>query len=339
MTTEVTTVPVTDQNTEAPKPKDISDPNISFADYQRLRRGETLAGTEQSESAHAQETEKVQKKSSDSETDGNKAKQDDDAEESGDEHSEEGESKDDAAAKDKTKKRGGFQRRIDKLNAAKSAAQQEVEYWKQLALKGAGAPKTEATQDDSKPATADGEPDPDKFDTHAEYVRAVARWEAKQLRDEGRRESQKKALETERAKLAETYSERVKAFAEKVDDFQDAIDDVDDIPVSPAVSEIIFTSENGPALAYELAKNRAEFERINKLPPLAAARELGKIESRLASQASKETKPQTKTTQAPKPMEPVRGGQAKVAKSIDDPDLSFTDYVKLRREQMKRRGA
>jgi hypothetical protein len=52
------------------------------------------------------------------------------------------ESKDDAEEleasgddKDKPKKKGGFQRRIDKLNAAKADAQREAEYWKQEALK------------------------------------------------------------------------------------------------------------------------------------------------------------------------------------------------------------
>src|SRR5206468_5111195 len=83
----------------------------------------------------------------------------------------------------KPKKKGGFQRRIDKLNAAKAAAQQEADYWKRLALeKGAGEPKKD--QVDSKaPATAqsnEGKPNPDNFDTHAEYVEALTDWKTEQ---------------------------------------------------------------------------------------------------------------------------------------------------------------
>lgn len=241
---------------------------------------------------------------------------------------------------DKPKKQGGFQRRINKLNARVTERERELEYWKQQALKGAGDPKTEPKVD-SQPATAVGEPDPDHFETHREYVKAVARWEAKQLQEEERQKGQKQTLEAEQAKAVSSFHDRAKSFAEKTKDYQDVLEDVDDVQVSPTVHGVILSSENGPEIAYELAKNRAEFERINRLPPIAAAREIGKIEARLAAKSSSEDKVAVKkTTNAPEPIEPVgRSRAGTIKKDISDPTISQSEYEKRRREQMKRASA
>ena len=136
------------------------------------------------------------------------------------------------------------------------------------------------------------------------------------------------------------HRERVKSFADKTEDFMDVIEAVDDIPVSAALQEIIVSSENGPELMYELAKNREEYERIAKLSPLAVARELGKLEVKLAARASEQKAEPKKLTKAPQPIEPVgSGGAGKVRKSITDPDISQAEYERLRREQLKRRQA
>ena len=297
----------------------------------------TAATAEPTQSAPEAHAPTEQKESSESDTEETEASQGE-TDESGDSEDHSDESKDDA--KDKPKKKGGFQRRIDKLNARYSAAQQEVEYWRQLALKqtGAGEPKKEPVES-KQPAVADGKPNPDHFDTHAEYVEALADWKTEQKLKERDQKLEKTKLEIEQANTLKAHSDRVKSFAEKTDDFADVLESVDDIPVSTAVQEIIISSENGPELMYELAKNRDEYARICKLPPLAAARELGRIESRIASKAS-ESKPETKKlTKAPKPIGPVGGSKGAVVKSIDDPGLSQAEYEKLRREQMKRRSA
>ena len=240
----------------------------------------------------------------------------------------------------KAKKKGGFQRRIDKLNAQKTRAQQETEYWKQQALKGASATKVDPTVE-TKAAVAEGKPDPAKFDNHADYIEALTDWKTDQKFRERDQKQQKEKLQIESMKTQESYYDRAKAFAKTNADFDEVMEDIASVPISPAVKEIIFTSENGPELAYELAKNVDEFTRICKLSPLAAAREMGKLESRIASSKSTKEKTETKTvTDAPNPLKPVgSGSKGGVRKSIDTPGLSQREYEAIRADQIKRSRA
>jgi len=249
------------------------------------------------------------------------------------------ESKD--AEKERPKKKGGFQRRIDKLNARYSAVQAEVEHWKSMALKqGAGEPKADKTVETTKNVSQEGKPNPDTFDTHSEYVEALTDWKTEQKFKEREQKAEKSKLLSEHEQVLKSHSERVKSFMEKTDNFSEVLESVDDIPVSATVQEIIISSDNGPELMFELAKNRDEYARICKLAPLAAARELGKIESRLSAKSSDEKKPEAKKlTNAPKPIEPIGGSKGKVSKSLDDPNLSQSEYERLRRDQIKRKQA
>lgn len=319
------TTPSNEQETTTTQ-TDLS--GLEFADYERVRRGETL----ESKSAPVEETE--QKESPESGTEEPEAKEESKEELEEDSKDSKEDDSEDEAKDEKPKKKGGFQRRIDKLNAAKAEAQREAEYWRKLALdKGAEAPKEKP----ETPAAKDGKPSADDFETHAEYVEALTDWKVEQKAKALEEKQRKAALETEQQKLQSAHLTRVKSFAEKTADFEEVIADVEDIPVSAAVQEIIVTSENGPELMYELAKNRAEFERISKLPPLAAAREIGRIETRIAAKASEKPEPK-KLTKAPPPPKPVGGSKASTAKSIYDPDISFEEYERRRREAMRRKA-
>ena len=83
---------------------------------------------------------------------------------------------------------------------------------------------------------------------------------------------------------------------------------------------------------YQLAKNREEYERICKLSPLAAAREMGRFEAKLQSS---EAPTQAKTTtKAPPPLKPVN---AKASASVKDPDsLPYREWKAWREQQMKK---
>ena len=112
------------------------------------------------------------------------------------------------------------------------------------------------------------------------------------------------------------------------------------VEVPHYVSELFITSEHGPALMYELAKNTKELERISKLSPIQAALEIGKLEAKITS-SSKSAAPsvEKKATKAPAPIDPVGGKGGSVKKSLSDPNLSQAEYEKLRREQMKAASA
>jgi len=304
---------------------DVSDPSLSFSDFQKLRRGEkvevTSAPVEKPEQKETKDSEPLEAEARDNEVDSDES---DEAEESG---------------KDKGKKKGGFQRKIDKMTARQKAAEQEIEYWKSQALKAPNDQKKEEPAKQAVTKSDDAEPSPDDFETHKEYINALTDWKLDQREKKAKIEADKKNFLSEQEKVFKAYHERKNAFAKTVDDFDEVLDDAKDVPITPAIQAAILESDFGPQVAYELAKNRAEFERIVKLGPLSAAREIGKIEARIALKASeqKETKETKKTTSAPKPIEPVGGTKGTALRQLDDPELTFVEYVERRRAQMKRR--
>jgi hypothetical protein len=229
---------------------------------------------------------------------------------------------------DKPNKKGGFKRRIDKLSAAKAEAQREAEYWKSLALKGAVEKPIESKPVESK--VVEGKPDPESFETHQEYIEAITDWKI-ETREKAAKEQAKKA-ETQakyEARL-KSHSERVADFAEKTDDFEEVVNAVDDVPAPNHLIDLILESENSPELMYEIAKNKDEYKRICEMSAIAAAREIGKIESKLASKYSEEKKPeQKKLTSAQKPLEPVgKSSKGSVTKSPED--MTFEEFKRWR---------
>lgn len=236
----------------------------------------------------------------------------------------------------KPKKKGGFQKRIEKLNARATAAQEERDYWKAQALKGAKADPAADQNDQPKAAAPAGEPDPDKFETHAEYVKAVVKWDREQA-DKAKSEDDAKAnLAAEQKKQETAHRERVKAFVQEHADYDEVLENLRELNIapSPTLDHLLLTSENGPKLIYELAKNPDEFKRISALGPIAAAREFGRLEAKLtpASSEAEKQKPKLKTD-APAPIAPVGSKGVSVEKSIYDANLSQAEYERLRAKQ------
>lgn len=324
------------QEIPATEAKTIVDPELSFSDYEKLRRGEKLPGNESKSAPIEKSVEQKDTTDSDSE----------ETEESEEQESSENSETD--SEKDKPKKKGGFQRRIDKLNSKVSESvrraeekEKEVEYWKKEALKTKDPEQSKAGKVETK-VEPTGKPNPDDFDTHAEWAEALTDWKIEQRDKIKEAETQKSALKSEQDKVLSSHRDRVIAFKEKAKDWDEVMSDVSDVMVSPAVQEVFTTSDLGPELMYELAKNVKELDRICKLSPLAAARELGKlerkIELKLTPQDSEKKPEPPKITKAPKPIEPVGSSKGPVAKSIDDPNISFSEYERIRREQKKRRA-
>jgi hypothetical protein len=219
------------------------------------------------------------------------------------------------------KKKSGFQRRIGKLRGELSAKDQELGYLRSELEKARGVKS--ADQPATKTVKDDGRPNKDTFDTHDDYVEALADWKVDQRLKADRATQAENSAKSEGQKKLDTHVGRVKEFAKSNPDFEEVIRDLDDGPkVSLTVQEVILGSDNGPELMYQLAKNRKEFERINALPPISAARELGKFEAKFSKPSETETP--TKTTKAPKPATPIASKSSASAKSPDD--MSFEEY-------------
>jgi hypothetical protein len=238
----------------------------------------------------------------------------------------------------KPKKKGGFQRRIERLNKQKSEALRELEYWKAEALKSQKPQEDQPKQEAKKEAVSDGKPTAENFETHEAYVEALADWKYDQRKKADEIREKQVQVKTEFQKTVESFQSKVKEFQKTQKDFEEVLSDVDDIRMSIGVQEVLLSSDLGPQVMYELAKDRELYERINALNPLAAARELGRIEARISekTESSNETKKQTK---APTPIKPVGGMNAgSLKKSIFDPNISQSEYERLRREQETRRA-
>jgi hypothetical protein len=80
------------------------------------------------------------------------------------------------------------------------------------------------------------------------------------------------------------------------------------------MAETIQHSDIGPDLAYYLGSNPKDAERISRLSPFMQAKEIGRIEAKLA-----DNPPVKKTTSAPAPISPV------TARSTGAPSHDTTD--------------
>lgn len=247
----------------------------------------------------------------------------------------------------KPRKKGGWQRRIERLERENALLRE-----KSLATPQKPQEKP-AAKVEAKPR-----PKADDFESNEDFVEALADWKLDE-RDRKTAEKAKKDQEAEQKSKAEAdyhkkakeFSEKCLEFAEEHDDYDEVMANVDDIQLSETVQDFFLSTENGHELAYELAKDPDELERICLLPEWAAKRALKKIGEKLAVQSDGETaekpskekpveKKEVKTSKAPPPIKPVKaGGGTRGEKSIYDDDIPFDEYERQRRKQLEAKAS
>jgi len=148
-------------------------------------------------------------------------------------------------------------------------------------------------------------PSPDQFQSptdYAEFIRAEAD-KLVQQREAAKQQSQ----------VLESYQEREEQARDKYDDFEQVAYNPN-LPITNVMAETIQHSDIGPELAYYLGSNPKDAERISRLTPFMQAKEIGKIEAKLA-----DNPPVKRTTSAPAPISPV------TARSTGAPTHDTTD--------------
>lgn len=286
--------------------------------------GETAVKTEEAASASADPTEKQDENGEESETSEKEGEGDSD-------ETEKLETKEDEDGEDEVrpKKKNGIQKRIDKLSKRAAEEAREKEFWKAEALKAkqSGEPKEEV-EPPKAAFQATGKPVQDDFESFDDYLEALTDWKADQREQAREAKIRETQVKSEFENRVQAYRGKVKDFEKSHPDFRELVEEVGDMQLSPVLMDAIL--ENEPEFHYELVKNIKELERINGLSAIQAAREIGKIEARIASAKSK---PEEKkiTTKAPTPIKTVGTGSTGGArKSIFDPDLSQAEYERLR---------
>lgn len=147
-------------------------------------------------------------------------------------------------------------------------------------------------------AAEPGKPVAANYDTYEEYVEALTDWKLEQ------RDVLKAAVDA-KASQQQVVKTQVEAARARHDDYDQVVND--QVPISPAMAEVLVASEHGAEVAYYLGSNPDEAAAIAKLSPARAGAELAKIEASLDLKTSTETKPKTATSKAPTPPKTLTG--------------------------------
>ncbi len=209
------------------------------------------------------------------------------------------------AAEEKRRRAGGWQRKIERLERQNAEKDQLIA---RLATPGqapAGAkPAAEQTPEEKA----------------AEYVRTMAR----QVVAEERQQAEMRQRQAD-------FQRRTAEVRAKHPDFDEMLESVSHIPVHEAVTRALLTSEHGPAIMYELARDREALARLSALPPEVALMELGRLGAKLTSVA---TAPKTNGT-ARRPAAPPTSvrGTASSTRSLED--LPLSEYKRAMRSRQR----
>ena len=173
-------------------------------------------------------------------------------------------------------------------------------------------------------------PSAEQFESTEAYAEALAVQKAEQLL--AQREMHKQHTE-----LLEAYHDREEQARDKYQDFEQVAYNPK-LPITTVMADTIRASDVGPEVAYYLGTNVKETERIARLPPILQAKEIGKIEAKLA-----DNPPIKRTTSAPAPITPVtaRGSNNNPSFDTTDPrsikNMSTSEWIEAERARQMRK--
>lgn len=206
-----------------------------------------------------------------------------------------------------------YERRVDRLT------RQREEH--RIARETAERELAEVKAKQTQPTDPD-EPRPDQFTDIEEFRKAVAAHAVKKTereRETAQRAEQQKA---DQQRLADAWEDVADQGTTKYPDFHEKVGDLK--PTTPwAVA--IMECENGHEVAYHLATNPKEAERIVGLNPRQQFLEIGKLSAKISAQPA----PAKTPSKAPPPITPESG-----AATVPDNDpfkpQPFEQYMKTR---------
>lgn len=180
------------------------------------------------------------------------------------------------------------------------------------------------------PAQAPAElPPVEQFESVDAYAEALAERKAEELL--ARREADRQKMD-----LLEAYHDREEEARSKYEDFEQVAYNPK-LPITTVMAETIQMSEVGPDLAYYLGSNPKEADRISRLSPYLQAKEIGRLEAKIASEPVLK-----KTTSAPPPIAPI-SGRGTGAPTFDTTDprsvksMSTSEWIEAERQRQIRK--
>jgi len=201
-------------------------------------------------------------------------------------------------------KKGGVQKKIDKLTKQRADAEREAAYHK-----GRADAVEASVQPNDEPEDDEGLHEYD-FTSTEEYVKAeVAAGIKKGI--EGIQVENSRKTQSDQAAASEVVLDKAR---EKYDDFDAVVFASTGVVTNPEILKVLQTTGDAMGdLLYYMGSNPKESQKINAMSPMAAAVELGAIKAKLMT---KSKTPPNKTN-APDPLKRVGGGGASNAKTED----------------------
>jgi hypothetical protein len=223
----------------------------------------------------------------------------------------------------------GLQGRFDELTRYRREAERERDHWRELAMR-----QQPSQQRQSEPAKAEGPKTLADFEFDETKYQSYLRDEIRREATEATRKELKEQSERDaKARRFSTYAQRAQEFAKDKPDFVERTT-AEGLRISDAMGDAITESEDGPALAYYLANNPAEAERIFQLSPASAGREIGKLEAKLAAERAKAAVPKVSNTPPPTPK---LEGAGDPAVEKEPSQMTDTEFAKWRKKQIAAR--
>jgi len=172
-------------------------------------------------------------------------------------------------------------------------------------------------------------PPVDQFESPEAYAEALAERKAREL-------IAQREMQRQRAAVEEAYHDKEEEARSKYDDFEQVAYNPR-LPITDVMAETIKASDAGPDIAYYLGSNPKEADRIARLSPILQAKEIGKIEVKLASDP-----PTKKVTNAPAPIAPVTSRNSGApAYDTTDPrsikTMSASEWIEADRQRLIRK--
>ena len=227
------------------------------------------------------------------------------------------------------KKENGIQKRIDELTKYWRNTERDRDYWREQALQAQKKPEDPAIPDQPHVAKtlADFEYDESKYQS---YLIAEASKNAVQSAKQLLKQEQEITL---RQQKQSEFANRESGHAKEIEDYFEVTRNPS-LAINQTMAEVAAEMDDGPAVLYYLGKNPVIAEKISQLPPLAAARELGKIEAKLAT-----TKGQA-VSKAPPPTPKIeaKGTPTTIDPASPDSDkLSSAEWLRRRNKQITKK--
>jgi len=216
---------------------------------------------------------------------------------------------------------------VEQTESTKSFSQEELDaiVSKRLAREQRKWERETRMRQEQQPVMQRELPPADQFESVDAYAQALAERKAVEL-------LQQRQAQEQHMQILESYHEREEEARNKYDDFEQVAYNPN-VPITNVMAETIRSSDVGPDVAYFLGSNVKEATRISKLSPYLQAKELGKIEAKLA-----DNPPTKKTSSAPAPIAPVTA-RSNSGRTIDTTDprsvkeLSTSEWIEAERQR------